>query len=144
MGLGHVPAGTFSRESPGAHIPRRERGEAGEDRAQALTDHRPRIGAAGEWIAAHWLTEQGLIIERRNVILDDGEIDLIVRDEDIRVAIEVRTITGSGDPIDAVNRAKRRRVASLARKLGVARVDLVGVGLRDWGVEVHWVPGGTW
>jgi Holliday junction resolvase-like predicted endonuclease len=78
------------------------------------------------------------------VTIDAGEIDLLARDGRTRVAVEVRTITGPGDPIDAVDFSKRRHVAALARRVGAARVDLVGVGLRRWGVEIHWVPGGLW
>jgi hypothetical protein len=26
----------------------------------------------------------------------------------------------------------------------VARVDLIGIALRSWGIEIHWVPGGSW
>lgn len=90
------------------------------------------------------MNSRGLVIVRRNVTVDDGEIDLIARDGDTRVAIEVRTTTGPGDPIDAVDRAKRLHVATLGRKVGASRVDFIGVGLRSWGIEIHWVPGGTW
>lgn len=90
------------------------------------------------------MNSRGLVIVRRNVTVDDGEIDLIARDGDTRVAIEVRTTTGLGDPIDAVDRAKRLQVATLGRKVGASRVDFIGVGLRRWGIEIHWVPGGTW
>ena len=76
--------------------------------------------------------------------LDGGEVDLVARDGDVRVAVEVRTTTGPGDPIDAVDQAKRVHVAALARRLGTSRVDLIGVGLRHWGIEIHWVPGGNW
>jgi Holliday junction resolvase-like predicted endonuclease len=102
------------------------------------------VGAAGESYASRWLADHGLVIERTNVSVEEGEIDLIARDGHLRVAIEVRTITGPGDPIDAVDSSKRRHVAALARRIGVARVDLVGVGFRQWGIEVHWVPGGLW
>ncbi|HEX6221467.1 MAG TPA: YraN family protein [Acidimicrobiia bacterium] len=144
MGLGHVPPCPIPRKSAGSHIPRRECGEAGEDGAQPLRDRRIDVGAAGESIASQWLAGRGFVVERRNVTLGDGEIDLIVRDGDIRVAVEVRTITGPGDPIDAVDSAKRLHVAALARRIGATRVDLIGVGLRRWGIELHWVPGGTW
>jgi len=62
-------------------------------------------------------------------------------DEGTRVAVEVRTITGPGDPIDAVAPAKRAHVTRIARSHGVQRADFLGVGLRPWGVEFHWVPG---
>jgi hypothetical protein len=60
------------------------------------------------------------------------------------VVVEVRTVTGPGDPIDAVDSSKRRHVSALALRLGATRADLVGVALRHWGIEVHWVPGGLW
>lgn len=58
-----------------------------------------------------------------------------------RVAVEVRTVSTGDDPIDAVDPAKRAHVAAIASRAGVDRVDLVGVGFRPWGVEIHWVPG---
>lgn len=76
-----------------------------------------------------------------NVGVDGGEIDLLMSDNGLRVAVEVRTVTGAGDPIDAVDGAKRSRVRRLAGKVGAGRVDYLGIGFRPWGVEVHWVPG---
>jgi hypothetical protein len=55
--------------------------------------------------------------------------------------VEVRTVTTDGDPIDAVDQAKRRRVTSLAGAVGGSRVDFVGVRLGAEDVLVHWVPG---
>ena len=77
----------------------------------------------------------------RNVEATGGEIDLLMRDRGSRVIIEVRAITGDGDPIDAVGTAKRDHVRRLGGGIGASRVDFVGVGFRSWGVEVHWVPG---
>jgi len=58
-----------------------------------------------------------------------------------RVAVEVRTTTRDGDPIDAVNSAKRVRVRRLGSMIGANRVDFLGVCLRPNRVEIHWVPG---
>ena len=77
----------------------------------------------------------------RNVEIDGGEIDLLMSDDSAQVVVEVRTITGEGDPIDAVDDSKRERVRRLAGQVRASRVDYVGVGFRSWGVEVHWVPG---
>jgi Holliday junction resolvase-like predicted endonuclease len=71
-------------------------------------------------------------------VVDGGEIDLIAYDHGQRVVVEVRTVTGGIDPIDAIGMAKRRRVRHLA---GAARVDFVGVRLGTDDVLVHWVPG---
>jgi Holliday junction resolvase-like predicted endonuclease len=77
----------------------------------------------------------------RNLQVGRGEIDLLAMDGRVRVVVEVRTVTGNGDPIDAVDESKRRQVRSLAGKLGAARLDFVGVGFGPDGVVIHWVPG---
>lgn len=99
------------------------------------------MGRAGERIAAWWLLGQGLEVRGRNVVVGDGEVDLIARDGGTTVVIEVRTITGDGDPLDAVGTSKRRRVTSLAGRVGAGRVDFLGVALRPDAVELHWLPG---
>jgi Holliday junction resolvase-like predicted endonuclease len=76
-----------------------------------------------------------------NVNVGRGEIDLLGIDGRTRVAVEVRTTTAGGDPIDAVGPSKRRQVMSLARRIGAGRVDFVGVGIGPTAVVVHWVPG---
>lgn len=76
-----------------------------------------------------------------NVEVPGGEIDILARDGETRVAVEVRTITGGSDPIDAIDEAKRARVLRLARQAGAARVDIVGIRLGQDGCDLHWVPG---
>jgi Holliday junction resolvase-like predicted endonuclease len=97
-------------------------------------------------MAAAFLTSHGVEVVARNVRLDRGEvdrgeIDLLAIDHGQRVVVEVRTVTGRGDPIDAVGHAKRRRVRRLASAIGAARVDFVGVRIGADDVLVHWVPG---
>jgi Holliday junction resolvase-like predicted endonuclease len=62
-------------------------------------------------------------------------------DQGERVVVEVRTITGDSDPIDAVGPSKRRRVRQLSGASGGSRVDFVGVRVGVDDVVVHWVPG---
>lgn len=76
-----------------------------------------------------------------NVEIGRGELDLLALDGMTRVAVEVRTTTGEGDPIDAVDSLKRRQVGVLAARIGAGRVDFVGVGIGLDGAVVHWVPG---
>jgi Holliday junction resolvase-like predicted endonuclease len=99
------------------------------------------VGEAGERFAVWWLACQGLTPIATNVEVDGGEIDLLMSDRSTRVAVEVRTVTRDGDPIDAVDGVKRGHVRRLAGRVGAGRVDYLGVGFRPWGVEVHWVPG---
>ncbi len=75
-----------------------------------------------------------------NITSPEGEIDLLMDDHGTRVVVEVRTVTGSGDPIDAVGRGKRERVSRLARRLRAGRVDFVGVAIRPDVLDIHWVP----
>lgn len=77
----------------------------------------------------------------RNVVIAGGEIDIVARDRGRLVAVEVRTSTGRDDPIDALDEPKRDRVSRLGSRIGASRVDLIGIGLGDEGVDVHWVPG---
>ena len=99
------------------------------------------MGRAGELIAARFLEDHGLRVLARNVEVDGGELDLLALDSGTRVAVEVRTITGPGDPADAIDPAKRRRVRTLASRTGAGRVDFLGVRLGHADVVIHWVPG---
>jgi Holliday junction resolvase-like predicted endonuclease len=99
------------------------------------------VGAAGERFAAWWLIDRGMKLVASNVAADGGEVDLLMTDAGVRVAVEVRSVTGDGDPIDAIGLSKRGHVRRLGARVGAKRVDCVGVGFRTWGVEVHWVPG---
>ncbi len=75
--------------------------------------------------------------------MDGGEIDIVALDRGQTVAIEVRAITGRGDPIDAIDPVKRRRVRRLAHQTGATRVDFVGIRIETEAAVVHWVPGGV-
>ncbi len=98
------------------------------------------MGVAGETLAAWFLTEHGVAVLGRNVKVDGGEVDLLAIDGHSRVVIEVRTRTNAEDPIDAVGHGKRRQVATLGRRIGASRIDLVGIGLGRRHFDVHWVP----
>jgi putative endonuclease len=77
----------------------------------------------------------------RNVVIPGGEIDVVARDGKTLVAVEVRTSTGRIDPIDAIDDPKRARVSRLGGMVRAGRVDLIGIGLRDHGIDIHWLPG---
>jgi putative endonuclease len=111
----------------------------------SVTDRRRSIGQAAEDAAARWLARAGLAVLERNVRFREGEIDLVCRDRDVVVFVEVkcrRAHWGEG-PGDAVSWDKRRRLIRLAqhylraRRLERARCrfDVVAVTLDAEGAE---------
>ena len=73
------------------------------------------LGARGEKLAAQHLRRQGFKILYRNFRgRTGGEIDLVCRDRDTLVFVEVKTRTRDdfGRPLEAVNRQKERRISS--------------------------------
>jgi putative endonuclease len=72
------------------------------------------VGRRGEAAAESWLRNAGLRFCDRNYRSRHGEIDLIFRDGDTLVLVEVRTRTGESDPLHTVNLAKQRRIVRTA------------------------------
>ncbi|HEY1582108.1 MAG TPA: YraN family protein [Chthoniobacterales bacterium] len=73
-----------------------------------------RLGMRGEKLAARYLRRQGFKVLYRNFRgRQGGEIDLICRDRDTLVFVEVKTRTREdfGRPLEAVNRQKQRRIS---------------------------------
>jgi putative endonuclease len=93
-----------------------------------------RLGDWGEEIAARYLHRQGLIVVERNIRTRFGELDLIARDGDTLVFIEVkvRRREAFGSPALAVNWRKRQRMSKLAltyvgdRACGI-RFDIIAI-----------------
>jgi putative endonuclease len=102
-----------------------------------------RLGALGEKLAARHLRRQGFKILFRNFRgRQGGEIDLVARDRDTLVFVEVKTRTREdfGRPREAVDREKERRI-SLG---GLAWLRLLGnpdILFRFDIVEVTIAPG---
>ncbi len=73
-----------------------------------------RLGARGEKLAARYLRRHGFKILYRNFRgRQGGEIDLVCRERDTLVFVEVKTRTREdfGRPLEAVNAAKQRRIS---------------------------------
>src|SRR5688500_14874857 len=108
-----------------------------------MTRTRLRTGALGEQLAAERLVALGYEILGRNVRTRFGEIDLIARDADALVFVEVKTgrlgaSRGPARPVHAVGPRKQLQLRRLARawlaeghSIGAAeiRFDVVGVTL---------------
>lgn len=105
-----------------------------------------RAARSGERIAEEFLTLRGLTVVDRNARVGRGEIDLVARDGETVVFVEVKFRTGTafGGPLAAVTGKKREDVARaaagyLARRglLGRAvRFDVVGLLMAPDGAEL--------
>ena len=87
-------------------------------------------GTSGRWAeddACDLLRGLGYSIVARNWAFRGGELDIVARDGDTLVFVEVKSRSGSGfgGPEAAVNLAKRRRIVSAARAfLACTEADL--------------------
>lgn len=101
-----------------------------------------RRGAAGEQRACDYLRWEGLSILEQNFRCRVGEIDIVAREGDIVVFVEVkeRGDASHGGAVEAVTPAKRRRVIRAAQLWAArhgesespVRFDVVGI---DWKPE---------
>jgi putative endonuclease len=98
------------------------------------------LGREGEQAAVSYLEGRGFRILDRNWRSADGEIDIVAVDRHTFVVCEVKTRSGTryGTPLDAVGRAKRKRLRRLAAqwlsahgvRFDQIRIDVLGL-LRD-------------
>ncbi|MFN8521940.1 MAG: YraN family protein [Chloroflexota bacterium] len=106
--------------------------------------HRTTLGARGEDAAVAELERHGLVIVDRNVRLIGGELDIVARDGDELVFVEVksRLSVDSVAPDEAVTHVKLSRLGRLAERYlrreslltRPWRVDVVAVTFQDrWG-----------
>jgi putative endonuclease len=79
-------------------------------------DRRTRFGREGEDAAVRLLETSGYTVIARNVRLPGGEIDVIARERDVIVFVEVkaRATHRFGSALSAVDARKRRTLRALA------------------------------
>lgn len=94
------------------------------------------LGGRGEREAALHLRRQGLRILQRGYRTDHGEIDLVARDGDVIVFVEVKA-RRRGDPAEAVTPEKQRRI-TLAALHYLKRYDLLEERSRFDVVAIVW------
>ena len=97
-----------------------------------------KTGASGENIAANHLSQKGFIVLERNFSNKFGEIDVIARDKDILVFVEVKTKIGTefGSPEEMISPGKLHRIRSMATiytegKEVPCRIDVVAIVLDE-------------
>ncbi len=78
--------------------------------------HNQRIGKWGEETAAEYLTERGYEIIARNVRTPYGEIDIVARQSDITIFVEVKARTSNkmGLPEESITPHKREHMLATA------------------------------
>ncbi len=110
---------------------------------------RHRFGRAIESLVEAHLLEHDCELLARRYARPGGEIDLVVRDGDDVVFVEVkaRHSTRYGDPIEAVGARKQRRLARTARRFlrehelcgRRCRFDVVGVVVANGQARIEWL-----
>jgi putative endonuclease len=100
------------------------------------------VGDQGEDLVCSHLQRLGWELVARNWRCPAGEIDLVARDGDELVFCEVKTRRSGrfGDPVEAVGRAKARRL----RRLAWAWLQATGERPDRWRIDVVgvlWRPG---
>ncbi|GHA91069.1 YraN family protein [Modicisalibacter luteus] len=105
-------------------------------------------GEAIERATAEWLQTQGLRFVARNQHAKGGELDLVMREADTLIFVEVRHRTNDrhGHPLETINTSKQRRLIQAARfyllRNGLScpcRFDVVGVTGTSPHLEFTWV-----
>lgn len=102
--------------------------------------HNLELGARGEQIAAEYLLSIGCEVLSRNWRSGrTGELDLVVRERGVLVAVEVKTRSGSGygSPLEAITARKAARLRELLLSWvrahrpvsGKLRIDAIAVTL---------------
>lgn len=120
----------------------------------------PRAAPAGRETGAHWedyasaqLQRAGLVPIARNFACRHGELDLVMRDRDVIVFVEVRyrrrgATSRFGGGVDSVGPHKRARLARAANAYLAAhpqfahcacRFDVVAIGEGDAAPTLEWI-----
>ena len=100
-----------------------------------------KFGKKGENIAAKALRKRGYRILEKNYRAPMGEIDIIAKDKDVIVFVEVKTRSSDsyGDPKLSINRKKQIKISMSAldylkknkKSDAKARFDVVAISLRN-------------
>lgn len=85
--------------------------------------HNTELGRHGEQVAADHLQARGMRVIDRNWRCSHGELDLVLRDGDETVFVEVKTRAGDGygHPFEAITARKLARLRRLALEWCAAR-----------------------
>src|SRR5688572_6765317 len=110
-----------------------------------MSTDRQELGKSGENMAVNELTAAGYAISARRYRTRYGEIDIVARDGETMVFVEVRRRSGEecGGAAESVTRDKQRRVVRMATDY-LARLDLYDrCAVRFDVVAIDDLPDGT-
>lgn len=107
------------------------------------------LGDKGEAIAANYLQKEGYRIEARNYRYSRNEIDIIARNENLLVFVEVKTRTSTyfGYPEESVTARKAALIMEAAENYifennwqGNIRFDIIAIEFNASQHQVHHFP----
>ncbi len=106
------------------------------------------LGKKGEDLAAELCNKRGLVVVEKNYRTPFGEIDIIAKDRDVLVFIEVKARAGDiyGAPFEAVTQRKREKIRKVAlsyikrfRKEVPARFDVISISMKEDGPHLEYI-----
>ena len=135
------PDAPAKRRKPRSKAKPRQGQPADGEGAEAIGCRNRELGRRGEDAAARFLDRRGYDIVERNRTCAAGEADIIARDGEALVFVEVKTRsnTEKGLPSEAVDAGKRRRYERIAA-LFLVDYDVVDVPVRFDVVSIVVVP----
>ena len=107
----------MDHQEQGASAVRAATGAGPRDATRPRSIDKLERGAAAERDAAELLLAEGYEIVERNFRCKAGELDIVARDGDVLVFVEVRSRSDDdhGCAVEMIGRAKQRRVVRVAR-----------------------------
>jgi putative endonuclease len=109
-----------------------------------MEDTRKALGSRGEDLAVRYLKKRGFKVIERNYHCQWGEIDLIAREKNTLVFVEIKARSSSeyGLPQDAVDRFKQKKLIEVARAYMAERHLTEDIPARFDVVAIHLTPAG--
>jgi putative endonuclease len=102
-----------------------------------MTRSRQRLGKWGEDTAASYLTDRGYVVIARNARTPYGEIDIVTKQGDLTIFVEVKTLTSSRSffPEHNVTARKREHMIACAEHYAAANA------IDHWQIDVVAIEG---
>jgi len=108
-----------------------------------------KLGGYAEKIAAEYLEKKGLKVQKLNHRNNIGEIDIVAKDGDVFVFVEVKAKTGDqfGSPLDMVGYRKQEKLRKLAKSYFVQneldeslyRIDVIAIDFSQNQPKIDWI-----